>query len=286
MRSCEKQAEAVRLSLSAEELHSGCGFVHQFSIRETFSLHTHDFYEFFLISKGKGIHRINGSFTLLSEGSFVLIRPSDEHCYDFLNQYDLELINIPFLPTYFERVCRLLDCTPAQFDRTVLCPQVELAEPLLSEIREKLLRVGETEAGTARKQYLSSVLPFFLYQFLPLLTVEEARPFPDWLSRVLTQMEEPENFIEGLPRLIKLSGVTQEYLTRSFQKYLHLSPTEYINIRRMELAASLLLQKKLPIIEVCQECGFRNLSYFYREFGRQYGCSPGKFAENAGKRTG
>lgn len=97
--------EVPRLTLKGEE----CGFQHQFSVRETYPFHTHTFYEFFLINKGKGIHRINGSSVLLSEGSFVFVRPSDRHGYDFLNQYDLELINISFLPSIFEKICGFLD---------------------------------------------------------------------------------------------------------------------------------------------------------------------------------
>ena len=81
-----------------------CGFQHQFSVRETYPFHTHTFYEFFLISKGKGIHRINDASILLSEGSFVFVRPQDRHGYDFLNQYDLELINISFQPPIFHKI--------------------------------------------------------------------------------------------------------------------------------------------------------------------------------------
>lgn len=122
-----------RLTLKGEE----CGFQHQFSVRETYPFHTHTFYEFFLINKGKGIHRINGSSVLLSEGSFVFVRPSDRHGYDFLNQYDLELINISFLPSIFEKICGLLGCAPSFFTDSPLCLQTELAEPVLSDIREK-----------------------------------------------------------------------------------------------------------------------------------------------------
>ncbi len=283
-----------RLTLDSESLLRAPGFQHQFSVRETYPLHTHTFYEFFLINKGKGIHRINGSSTLLSEGSFALIRPSDVHGYGFLNQYDLELINVPFLPSHFDQICRLMDCPRSLFTRPSLCPQLELKEPLLSDIREKMLRVGEAEsiqetsgplsraASRQKRQYLLSVLPWFLYQFVSSMEKGEALPpeslpLPAWLSLLLRQMEKPENFIAGLPRLIGLANLSQEYVNRSFRRYLHMSPTEFINTRRMEYAASLLLEGRMEIIDICQECGFRNLSYFYRVFQRQYGCPPGKF---------
>ncbi len=90
-------------------------------------------------------------------------------------------------------------------------------------------------------------------------------------------MEKPENFIEGLPRLLSLASLSQEYLNRSFRRFLHMSPTEFINIKRMDYAAGLLLETGLEVIEICQECGIHNLSYFYRIFRKQYGCSPKEF---------
>ena len=265
--------EVPRLTLKGEE----CGFQHQFSVRESYPFHTHTFYEFFLINKGKGIHRINGSSVLLSEGSFVFVRPSDRHGYDFLNQYDLELINISFLPSIFEKICGLLGCAPSFFTDSPLCLQTELAESVLSDIREKMLHVGGLEPGAARRLYLNAVLPYFLYHFCPGPALQEVDPLPGWLSSLIRRMEEPENFIEGLPRLISLANVSQEYLNRSFRRYLHMSPTEFINMRRMDFAASLILENRMEIIDICQECGFRNLSYFYRVFQRQYGCAPGEF---------
>lgn len=291
MKNCEQksaafqngQQEAIpRLSLEGD----CCGFQHHFSVRETFPLHTHSFYECFLINKGNGIHRINDSSTLLSEGAFVLVRPADRHSYDFLNQYDLELINVSFSVSCFEAVCRLLDCPVSLFDSPRLSPQLLLQDPLLSDIREKMLRVGTSLcSGTeeSKRQYLLSVLPWFLYQFLSVLSgVHSAAPssfgpLPGWLSDLIRRMELPENFTAGLPRLIALANLSQEYLTRSFRRYLHMTPTEFINLRRMDLAASLLLEDRLEIIDICQECGFHNLGYFYRVFQKQYGCAPGEF---------
>ncbi|HJA92310.1 MAG TPA: AraC family transcriptional regulator [Candidatus Eisenbergiella merdipullorum] len=301
MKNCEKRngvssdgmenSQIPCLTLTEEE--DGSGFQHHFSVRETYPLHTHTFYEFFLISKGRGIHRINGSSTLLSEGSFVLIRPSDRHGYDFLNQYDLELINVSFLPSIFESLCRLFDCPPSLFTGPNLCPQIQLQEPLLSDIRGKMLQFERFSAkkecqGSEKRQYLLSVLPWFLYPFLRVLSQEKGEPsdkvphpLPGWLSGLLRQMERPENYTAGLPRLIELANLSQEYLTRSFRRYLHMTPTEFINLRRMELAASLLLEGKMEIIEISQECGFHNLGYFYRVFQKQYGCAPGEFKRQA-----
>lgn len=274
-----KFSTVPRLKLSEKTEPGDTEFQYLFSINETQPIHTHTFFEFFFVLKGKGIHQINGQTTLLSEGSFVLIRPNDVHGYAFLNQYDMELINITFQISQFEKICRLLDVPQSRFLLPELCPQLELTGTDFEDVQEKLMMLGAMEPGARRKQCLLSVLPWFLYHFISGTSDTESTPLPGWLSDLIRQMEQPENFIEGLPRLIRLANLSQEHLTRSFRRYLHMSPTEFINLRRMEYAASLLLENRMEIIDVCQECGFRNLSYFYRTFQKQYGCSPGKFQE-------
>lgn len=64
-----------------EEIEFGPHAIYQPLITETFPLHTHDFYEIFLVAEGKAIHEVNGSSQLLSKGSLVYIRPSDTHYY-------------------------------------------------------------------------------------------------------------------------------------------------------------------------------------------------------------
>ena len=93
-----------------------------------------------------------------------------------------------------------------------------------------------------------------------------------------------ENFLAGLPRMISLSGVSQEHLTRQFRKYLDMSPIEFINLKRIGLAAKLLTEGNHEILEVCYACGFNNLSHFYHCFKKQYGCTPKTLAaERQGK---
>ena len=106
------------LHFSEENLHTGEGarVLHQCGVPATYKIHTHDFYELFLVSHGGAIHAVNGRSQLLSEGSFVLMRPRDVHRYDFFNNADFELLDIGIPRAVFERLCDYLQLDRAIFD--------------------------------------------------------------------------------------------------------------------------------------------------------------------------
>lgn len=277
---------AVRLSLSEKEIQSGGGFLHQFSVTETYSLHNHNFYELFLVSRGKATHCVNGKIQLLSEGSFVLVRPDDSHKYDFFNQYDFELINIGFPTSLFEAACEQTLCRVSYFNTPELSPHIILEGYNFTDIKRKMLHFALKDEGDMRLRYLCSVLPFFLYRFWAEPDISgQASMIPLWLSKLIDRMNLAEHYVEGLPCLLRLANMSQEHLTREFRKYLNLTPTEFINTKRMNLAIQLLLESDLEIIDICYECGFHNLSHFYRNFHKQFGCAPKEFLKRYHSRS-
>ena len=52
---------------------------------------------------------------------------------------------------------------------------------------------------------------------------------------------------------------------------------EYLNDYRLTMAERLLRSSDLSVLEVAEQSGFDNLSYFNRIFKKKYGNSPGKY---------
>ena len=120
------------------------------------------------------------------------------------------------------------------------------------------------------------------YCFLTETSQEEDGALPDWLLRVLDDMSKPENFVEGLPHLLRTANYSQEYVNREFQRYLHTTPTRYINEQRLKYAYRLLSTTDMLIVDICEACGFRNLSHFYSRFREYFGCSPSAVRKESG----
>lgn len=271
--------EIVRLKLPECDNAAGVSFLRQYSVEDTYPLHGHeDFFEFFLVLNGRAVHFINGENILLKKGSLVLIRPDDVHSYKVFNRHEFDLISVGFLIPVFERACGYLGDVREILTAEKLPPHIFLDGYSFSDISVKLLALGQSDTAGKRGAYFRSILPFILQTIIaderPPLTI------PEKFRALIDAMSERENFIFGLERLNELSGLSQEHMTREFRKYLGMTPTEFINLRRMNYAAELLLQSDHDIADVCYMCGFNNLSHFYHVFKGIYGCPPKQFVKS------
>lgn len=70
---------------------------------------------------------------------------------------------------------------------------------------------------------------------------------------------------------------SQYHFMRFFKKYMGVSCGEYLKNLRLEKAAQAFTRGNTGILDVAMESGFRNLSYFYREFQKKYGYTPKQF---------
>ena len=72
---------------------------------------------------------------------------------------------------------------------------------------------------------------------------------------------------------------SQYHFMRFFKKYMGVSCGEYLKNLRLEKAADAFSTGNTAILDVVAESGFRNVSYFYREFQKKYGFTPKKFIQ-------
>ena len=114
-----------------------------------------------------------------------------------------------------------------QFDAPALPLHCVLSGSTLSDVKHKLLKSLKIRDAGACVLYMTSLFPYLVQLFL-------VSPAPEAL---LEKMDEPDNFAAGLPRLLALANMSQEHLTRSFRRCIGLTPTQYVNAKRMGMAA-------------------------------------------------
>ena len=65
-------------------------------LKQTAPLHTHTFYEMFVVAEGNAFHLINNTVQVLKKGDLVFLRPEDVHSYGFYHSADFRILNIGF----------------------------------------------------------------------------------------------------------------------------------------------------------------------------------------------
>lgn len=75
-------------------------------------------------------------------------------------------------------------------------------------------------------------------------------------------------------------GLSNRYLMKKFKTLTGVSLNEYITDLRLKMAAALLRDTDSSISSIADQVGIDNLSYFYRLFKKNYGCTPKEFRDN------
>ncbi|MEM1234933.1 MAG: AraC family transcriptional regulator [Pseudomonadota bacterium] len=237
--------------------------------------HDHDFYEVFIVTRGRTAHWINGVTQTLSQGQLVFMRPSDAHAFRAARE-GCEIINVMFrretaahlAGRYADTLSgRFFDAPgampelhtlgPRQFERALnVAAQVQTADRTLARIEEFLLLLVNRVAVPERQVVVAG---------------------PGWFSAACSAAQHIEVFSQGAPGFIAAAGRSHEHVCRTCREVLGMTPTDYINRIRIDHAARLLRTEDTSIESVAGLCGFENTSYFYRLFSRQFGETPKRY---------
>lgn len=87
----------------------------------------------------------------------------------------------------------------------------------------------------------------------------------------------------SIEELAKIAHLHPNYLIRLFKSQLGMSPVQYINLKRIEIAQQLLKNPKISVAEAAERLGIGDVFYFSKLFKKYVGISPSRFKEKEEK---
>lgn len=246
--------------------------------------HSHDFVEVVLIMAGEGLHRSREGEILLQRGDLLVIRPGAWHTYEHC--HDLRLYNCCFgyellgheLAWFGEdtRLNYLFQVGPlSQGRHGILATQVNSAALEVCESHLQLLCDLERQPTLPDKlTTLAYLLLFFggLARAIVPGNVSTVHIHPAVLE-VVRLLEQNTSAAWTMDLLSTQVGLSTAYLSRLFREQMGVPPMSYLQQRRMEQAANLLLHTHWSVAQIGLDVGFNDQNYFARCFKAYYGLS-------------
>jgi AraC family cel operon transcriptional repressor len=255
-------------------------------------VHGHDFAEIMWIESGSGSQLVNGRRERLEPGSVRLLTARDTHSIAADWAQAMVLVNVAF-PERFLDECteraglEALGCMSRSGDTETGVgnenPRAPLSGAGLRELREAFDRL-------VPGRRLEAFVRRFLLDVACIVQADEVRrgqtapeDGPAWLVEALRWFRGSDEAIaRGAEAFIARCGRSRDHVNRALKGLgSGMTISSVVATARVERAAVALATSGTEVATIAFDLGFGNLAYFYRQFKRRYGVSPGAYRDQA-----
>lgn len=250
------------------------------------TFHWHSYFEITYVRKGCGRYFVNGQEYEMNEGDIIIFNNVEPHGWSLLEE-DMHLLVMVFSPEFIAEKMSF-------FDHGYLKPFVERGsnfknrigkeEPVSHEIRKGIREIN-TE-WTERKVGHQLMIKSNVLRILTMLIrayqdetksdemLKEKKNAMKRLEQAVAYMEEHYCEKITLDEVAAAAYMSSNYFSSYFRKVMNVSFSEYVTRLRIFHARELLRTTDRGVTEIAMECGFNNLSNFYRLYKKYVGKPP------------
>ena len=245
--------------------------------------HHHTECELSVFLAGSGIYAIHGKEYPFAAGDVFLFGSNEAHCITRIDT-PMDLLNVHFEPrVLWERtdsveLLSLFAARSKSFCNRFADRDGGLGRLLLD--LEGELAEDRPCRGVATRYLLFSALVQMIrgYDCVdPQKSVGARSSVTQSLRDAMQYINENLSAKLTLAQIAAVACMSPTYFCAVFKQLNGVSPFEYITIKRVELAVSLLGRERLNKLEIATRCGFSGSSNFYKAFRRITGKAPQDF---------
>lgn len=260
-----------------------------------FPRHSHNYVEIMYMCRGKTVHRINGDACVtLREGELLFLNRHASHAIQRAEAGDIA-VNFIVLPQFFDEAFQLMgmDNVLAQF----LLGELQAGGAAVSYLHFKVREVLPVQnlienliwtAVRARpelqraEQVTMGLLLMLLTQYTGCIDAMVPGAESPLVVAALREIE-TNTRTASLSAVAAAHRVSLSYLSMEVKRATGSTFKQLLCQKRLDAAARMLRETRLPVQEVCAAVGYDNTSYFHRLFRAQYGITPKEYRVRLGK---
>ena len=241
--------------------------------KDFYTSHIHNDYELLFFYDGDADYIVGGAIYHLQKNDLLLIKPAVYHHLRILSSRPYERIVFNFnesvlLPELLPFVQKA-----SSFFR------VESHSPIkriMDNIRDNCSTFDKQEFDYICRTSLNQILlnlKHFSTQVLKEKVISRSI-----LEKILLFIDENPTLPLTISYLSEKFNLSPSWIAHSFKKVLGVSPSQYINRKKITYAQSL-INMGIPPVQAAEMCGYVNYTTFYRQYKKYLGISPAEDAK-------
>ena len=254
-------------------------------------IHYHTNIEISLILKGTGIYKTNNAVYSIQAGDIFFYRPNEAHCITDIEKDGMELLNLHVSPYYlytnFQNALNTnyIKILAANFPLTSNKINDTLDEEQIQEIKNLILTIRKefeskkSDYITCVCNYISAILILFSRSYKDARFSQKEKQNYQKLLQAIKYIDAHYKENITLDELAKNVAYSRCYFSSIFKKCMGMSIWDYICIKRIEEALTLIKTTDKNITDIAFECGFNNPVNFNKLFKKYTNVTPKFFRQ-------
>ena len=234
--------------------------------------YTPEYNKFYFICDGEGLIKIGSDTFYPQQGNLVLMPAGIMQSYSTINTNT-------FTKYWCHFTAKIGDINLFDFIDVPYLIKVEEYEKVEHLFKELILQQENDKLYSRLKEkaLLTEIISYYVekanvenFKFSKFSSMEK-------LNNVLRYVQEHISEDITVEMLASFVHFHPNYFTKVFKKYMGISPIQYINKIRFEMAKYLLKTSDLQVNEIASKTGFCDIYYFSKAFKHYSGYSPSDF---------
>lgn len=240
--------------------------------------HYQTYYEITLIIDGEIKNDTTSTSNIIKRNDIILMKKNIFHELVTINEnISLKYINLAFSDKIMNRVQTIFGGLHLINDTVIGHLSDEKSRKLINYYNDINLNDSYYE--------LNKDIELFLYQMIKELIYHQSKDtniYPNWFKSLLLEIQDL-NKIKETKDIFIISPYSKQYTIKKFHEYLNMTPSQYLNKKKIDKAIELLLSTELSILNIAFECGFNNIEYFDKIFKKIMGLTPLRYRQTQSK---
>ena len=241
--------------------------------------HSHTFYEFFILTKDKTVHKLDGKIKELPHGTLCFIPPRVSHEFPTVKNASYEHINVSVTTEKLKKLCDAI--LPSLFNTIKdTCFEIVLSQKQLEYFCDKAKSISNASIQNESLDKISicemiTTAVSIVYKKV----TNQVDNRPEWFSNLLNKINSSDFSLTTIDNIYKLSNYSPATIIKYFKKYTGETIISYVGKIKINRACNLLATTDYTVLNIATILGYDSLSHFNRIFKSQTGQTPSQFRQ-------